>query len=158
MDSGEVTEAISDALAQIVACVKGVLEETPPELVAGVASKGMILTGGGAFLRGLDQLLSIETGVRAKVADDPLSCVAIGAGRAMEYLGGTGLDSAGVGARLPKRPLGPRDYAAAVLPDPVEPLPDEADSAPRPAHWSSKPANRRSGWWVELPEALWGDV
>ena len=79
------SEAISEALAQIVTSVKGVLEDTPPELAADVADKGMILTGGGALLRNLDRLLSIETGVPAYVADDPLSCVAIGAGRALEH-------------------------------------------------------------------------
>jgi rod shape-determining protein MreB len=83
--SHEVTEAISEAVAQIVTNVKSVLEQTPPELAADVADKGMILTGGGALLRNLDKMLSIETGVPAYVADDPLSCVAIGAGRALEH-------------------------------------------------------------------------
>src|ERR671935_1561523 len=85
MNSTEVTEAISEALAQIVTSVKAVLEDTPPELAADVADKGMILTGGGALLRKLDRLLSKETGVPAYVADDPLTCVAIGAGRALEH-------------------------------------------------------------------------
>jgi rod shape-determining protein MreB len=83
--SSEVTEAIGEALVQIVTSVKAVLEDTPPELAADVADKGMILTGGGALLRNLDRLLSIETGVPAYVADDPLTCVAIGAGRALEH-------------------------------------------------------------------------
>ena len=73
MNSSEVTEAISEALAQIVTSVKAVLEDTPPELAADVADKGMILTGGGALLRNLDRLLAIETGVPAYVADDPLT-------------------------------------------------------------------------------------
>src|SRR5215207_4136368 len=85
MTSTEVTEAVSEALAQIVTSVKTVLEQTPPELAADVADKGMILTGGGALLRNLERLLSRETGVPAYVADDPLSCVAIGAGRALEH-------------------------------------------------------------------------
>ena len=85
MNSSEVTEAIYEALQQIVASVKAVLEDTPPELAADVADKGMILTGGGALLRNLDRLLSKETGVPAYVADDPLTCVAIGAGRALEH-------------------------------------------------------------------------
>src|SRR6185295_3251011 len=85
INSVEVTEAISEALTQIVTSVKAVLEDTPPELAADVADKGMILTGGGALLRNLDRLLSRETGVPAYVADDPLSCVAIGAGRALEH-------------------------------------------------------------------------
>jgi rod shape-determining protein MreB len=85
MNSGAVTEAISEALVHIVASVKAVLEDTPPELAADVADKGMILTGGGALLRNLDKLLRFETGVPAYVADDPLTCVAIGAGRALEH-------------------------------------------------------------------------
>jgi rod shape-determining protein MreB and related proteins len=85
MTSSEVTEAVSEALGQIVTSVKGVLEDTPPELAADVSDKGMILTGGGALLRNLDRLLAVETGVPAYVADDPLSCVAIGAGRALEH-------------------------------------------------------------------------
>jgi rod shape-determining protein MreB len=66
-----------------VSSVKTALEQTPPELAADVADRGMILTGGGALLRNLDRLLALETGVPASVADDPLSCVAIGAGRAL---------------------------------------------------------------------------
>lgn len=85
MTSSEVTEAISEALINIIVTVKNVLEQTPPELAADVADKGMILTGGGALLRNLDRLLSMETGVPAYVAEDPLSCVAIGAGRALEH-------------------------------------------------------------------------
>jgi rod shape-determining protein MreB len=85
MTSGEVTEAISEALDAIVVNVKGVLAETPPELAADVSDKGMILTGGGALLRNLDRLLTRETGVPAYVAEDPLTCVAIGAGRALEH-------------------------------------------------------------------------
>jgi len=83
--SDEVTEAISDALSAIVANVKAVLEQTPPELASDVIDKGMVMTGGGALLRHLDKLLSRETGVPAHVADDPMSCVAIGAGKALEH-------------------------------------------------------------------------
>lgn len=83
--SDEVTEAISDALQAIVANVKTVLEQTPPELASDVIDKGMVMTGGGALLRHLDKLLSRETGVPAHVADDPMSCVAIGAGKALEH-------------------------------------------------------------------------
>jgi rod shape-determining protein MreB len=86
LSSHEITEAISDALSQIVTTVKSVLEQTPPELAADVVDKGMVLTGGGALLRNLDRLLARETGVPAYVAEDPLSCVAIGAGRALEHL------------------------------------------------------------------------
>ena len=84
--SHEITEAINDALASIVTNVKSVLEQTPPELAADVHDKGMILTGGGALLRNLDRLLARETGIPAYMADDPLACVSIGAGRALEHL------------------------------------------------------------------------
>ena len=83
--SNEVTEAMSDALVAIIAKVKEVLESTPPELAADVMDHGIIMTGGGALLRNLDRLIARETGVPTYVADDPLSCVAIGAGRALEH-------------------------------------------------------------------------
>jgi rod shape-determining protein MreB len=86
LSSREITEAISDALNSIVTTVKSVLEQTPPELASDVVDKGMLLTGGGALLRNLDRLLARETGVPAYVAEDPLSCVAVGAGRALEHL------------------------------------------------------------------------
>ncbi len=84
--SHEITEAIGDALSSIVTNVKSVLEQTPPELAGDVHDKGMILTGGGALLRNLDRLLARETGVPAYMADNPLACVAVGAGRALEHL------------------------------------------------------------------------
>ena len=84
LTSSEINEAMSETLALIVGNVKAVLEQTPPELAADVATQGMLLTGGGALLRNLDKLLAHETGIPAYVAEDPLSCVAIGAGRALE--------------------------------------------------------------------------
>src|SRR5215210_1335789 len=72
LSSNEITEAISDALSQIVTTVKSVLEQTPPELASDIVDKGMVLTGGGALLRNLDRLLARETGVPAYVAEDPL--------------------------------------------------------------------------------------
>ena len=78
--SEEVREALSEPVQAIVEAVKSVLEKTPPELAADIIDRGVILTGGGALLRGLDKLLSEVTGVPAIVADDPLSCVAIGTG------------------------------------------------------------------------------
>ena len=83
--STEVTDAITDALAAIVQKTREVLETTPPELAADIMDRGIILTGGGSLLRNLDRLLTLETGIPAYVADDPLSCVAIGAGRALEH-------------------------------------------------------------------------
>jgi rod shape-determining protein MreB and related proteins len=85
ISSEEVTDAISDALVSIVTSVKTVLEQTPPELASDVVDRGMILTGGGALLRNIEKLLVRATGVPAYVADDPLTCVAIGSGRALEH-------------------------------------------------------------------------
>lgn len=84
--SHEITDAIGDALQAIVMNVRSVLEQTPPELAADVVDKGMILTGGGALLRNLDRLLARATGVPTYVSDQPLNCVAVGAGRALEHL------------------------------------------------------------------------
>jgi rod shape-determining protein MreB len=85
ISSAEIAEALAEALAAVVGNVRAVLEQTPPELASDVVEKGMILTGGGALLRNLDQLLARETGVPAYVADDPSASVAIGAGRALEH-------------------------------------------------------------------------
>ncbi len=84
LTSTEITEALSETLGMIVSNAKAVLEQTPPELAADVVDRGMLLTGGSSLLRNLDLLFSKQTGVAAFVADDPLSCVAIGAGRALE--------------------------------------------------------------------------
>ena len=81
--SEEIREALSEPVGAIVEAVKAVLEKTPPELAADIIDRGVILTGGGALLRGLDKLLSEVTGVPAIVADDPLSCVALGTGMRM---------------------------------------------------------------------------
>ncbi len=82
--SGEVTEAIAEPLQAMVNVAKGSLERTPPELVSDIIDRGVIMTGGGALLRGLDDLLTEEIGVPFYVADDPMACVALGAGRALE--------------------------------------------------------------------------
>lgn len=83
--SGEVTEAISDVLAAIVDTAKQVLAQTPPELASDIIDKGIVMTGGGALLRNIDALFTRETGVPCYVADDPMQCVAIGAGLALEH-------------------------------------------------------------------------
>jgi rod shape-determining protein MreB len=85
LTSSEVTEAIAEPLRQIVSSARKVMEETPPELASDIVDRGMLLTGGGSLLRNLDRLFAQEIGVPAFVAEDPLSCVAIGAGRAMEH-------------------------------------------------------------------------
>lgn len=84
--SNEVAEAISEELIEIIQAVKMVLQDTPPELGADVIDKGMVLSGGGAYLRGLDELISSATGVPCYIADDPLLCVAKGTGVALENL------------------------------------------------------------------------
>jgi rod shape-determining protein MreB and related proteins len=78
--------AIQQPLEQIVEAVKLVLERTPPELASDVASRGLMLVGGGALLRGVDQLLHRETGLAVTIADEPLTTVVRGAGRALEQL------------------------------------------------------------------------
>jgi len=83
--SMEVMEAIEEPVSSIVEAVKSVLERTPPELAADIIDRGILLTGGGALLRGLDELLTKSTGMPVKVADDPISCVAIGTGKAVMY-------------------------------------------------------------------------
>ena len=84
--SSDVTAAIQDSLATIVSVVRSVLERTPPELASDVIDRGIVLTGGGALLRHLDVLLAQETGIPVHIAENPLDCVAIGAGVALEYL------------------------------------------------------------------------
>jgi rod shape-determining protein MreB len=82
--SAEVTEAISEPLSSIVGVVKSVLEKTPPELASDVIDRGIVMTGGGSLLRNFHLLLTKETGVPCYVADNPIACVALGAGKALE--------------------------------------------------------------------------
>ncbi len=84
--ANEITDAITEPLEAIIGAVRAVLEETPPELSSDIIDKGMILTGGGALLRHLPDLLTEVTGVPCYVADDPLACVAIGTGLALEHM------------------------------------------------------------------------
>lgn len=84
--ASEITDAITEPLEAIIGAVRAVLEETPPELSSDIIDKGMILTGGGAMLRQLPELLTEVTGVPCYVADDPLSAVAIGTGLALEHM------------------------------------------------------------------------
>jgi rod shape-determining protein MreB len=86
VNSEEIREAIVEPVNAIVEAVKITLEKTPPELSADIVDKGIVLTGGGALLRNLDVLLREETGLPVVVADDPLSCVVLGSGRALERL------------------------------------------------------------------------
>ena len=84
--STEISQAIADPLTQILAAVRNVLERTPPELASDIIDQGIVLTGGGALLRRLDELIAQETGVPCYPAPDPLRCVAVGAGIALDYL------------------------------------------------------------------------
>jgi rod shape-determining protein MreB len=84
LTAGEVTEAIAEPLVAIVGVVKAVLEKTPPELASDVIDRGIVMTGGGSQLRGFNQLLTKKTGVPCYVADNPIACVALGAGKALE--------------------------------------------------------------------------
>ena len=84
--SNEILEALSEQLNQIVVAVKNALEKTPPELGADIAEHGLMLTGGGALLRDLDQLLKEETGLPVHVAEEPLNCVVKGCGIALENM------------------------------------------------------------------------
>ena len=86
ISSNEILEALTEPLNQIVSAVKQALEQTPPELGADIAEKGMVLTGGGALLRDLDRLLMEETGLPVIVADDPLTCVVRGSGKALDKI------------------------------------------------------------------------
>ncbi|HEY0962780.1 MAG: rod shape-determining protein [Pseudomonadota bacterium] len=92
LNSDEILEALQEPLSAIVQAVKSALEQSPPELASDIAESGLVLTGGGALLRDLDKLLSEETGLPVIVADDPLTCVARGGGKAMELMDMHALD------------------------------------------------------------------
>lgn len=92
LNSEEILEALKEPLAGIVNAVKSALEASPPELASDIAERGMVLTGGGALLRDIDRLLSEETGLPVIVAEDPLTCVARGGGKALEMMDTRGLD------------------------------------------------------------------
>ena len=82
----EVREALEESLQKITDAIKETLERTPPELSADIIDHGIMLTGGGALLRGLDQLINRETGIDVHVAENPLDCVAVGAGAVLDHL------------------------------------------------------------------------
>lgn len=78
INSEEIREAIADPIVQIIDAIRSTLEKTPPELASDIIDKGIVLTGGGALLRGLDEMISAETGIFVTVADNPMDCVALG--------------------------------------------------------------------------------
>jgi rod shape-determining protein MreB len=92
LNSNEILEALQEPLSGIVGAVRSALEQAPPELAADIAERGMVLTGGGALLKDLDRLLMEETGLPVIVAEDPLTCVARGGGRALELMKIRGMD------------------------------------------------------------------
>lgn len=93
LNSNEILEALQEPLSGIVEEVKLALEDTPPELGADVASRGIVLTGGGALLKDIDRLIAEETGVPAFIADDPLTCVARGGGMVLEQMDEKGISA-----------------------------------------------------------------
>lgn len=86
VSADEIAKALEDTVAQIIQSVKDTLEQSPPELAADIMDRGIVLTGGGALLRNLDKVLSDETNMPVLVSENPLDCVAIGTGRALENL------------------------------------------------------------------------
>ncbi|PVZ71935.1 rod shape-determining protein [Pelagibaculum spongiae] len=92
LNSNEILEALTEPLQGIVQAVKRALEQSPPELASDIAENGIVLTGGGALMRGIDRLIQEETGLPVIVAEDPLTCVARGGGRALEIMDANGGD------------------------------------------------------------------
>lgn len=86
LSSEEVSEALAEPMTRVAACVRSTLEETPPELIGDIIDREIVVTGGGALLRGIDKYLSKEMGVRVKCMDNPLLSVVTGAGRALEEI------------------------------------------------------------------------
>jgi len=91
IDSVEVREALKDPITQIIDEIKIVFGKTPPELAADIVDRGIVMTGGGSLLRGLDKLIQKETGVPAIIAEQPELCVALGAGKYFDYIKGADL-------------------------------------------------------------------
>ena len=88
VSSEETEEALRDTTGQVVEAIHSVLEKTPPELAADIASRGIVLTGGGSLLRGLEDLIAYKTGINTMTAEDPMTAVAIGTGKYVEFLAG----------------------------------------------------------------------
>ncbi len=86
VSSTEILDALSEPAAAIVSGVKGVLEQTPPEILGDIVANGMLFTGGGALVKGLDTLVSKATGINVHIADNPAQCVAIGTGRSLSHM------------------------------------------------------------------------
>ncbi len=88
VSSEETEEALRDTTGQVVEAIHSVLEKTPPELAADISARGIVLTGGGSLLRGLEDLIAYKTGINTMTAEDPMTAVAIGTGKYVEFLAG----------------------------------------------------------------------
>ena len=88
VSSEETEDALREATSQIIETIHSVLEKTPPELAADIADRGIVLTGGGSLLRGLEDLIAEKTGINTMTAEDPMTAVAIGTGKYVEFLAG----------------------------------------------------------------------
>jgi len=86
VSSEEIEPALRETTSKIVEAIHGVLEHTPPELAADIADRGIVLTGGGSMLRGLEELIESRTGINTMTAEEPMTCVAIGTGKYVEFL------------------------------------------------------------------------
>jgi rod shape-determining protein MreB len=86
INDSDIREALHDPIYAIVDAVKTALERTPPELASDLAEKGIVMAGGASLLHGLDTLIALETHLRVRVADDPLSCVVLGTGKVLDEL------------------------------------------------------------------------
>lgn len=86
--SEDVREALEETTNQIVEAIHGVLESTPPELAADIADRGIVMTGGGCLLRGLEKLIESRIGINTMTAENPMICVAVGTGQYLDYLNG----------------------------------------------------------------------
>lgn len=86
INSDEIRESIQEQVDSIVETIKIALEQTPPELAADIVDRGIVLTGGGALLKGLDHLLRLETGLPITITEDPLTTVVLGSGKALEEI------------------------------------------------------------------------
>ena len=88
VSSEETEEALKEATSQIIEAIHSVLERTPPELAADIASRGIVLTGGGSLLRGLEELITEKTGINTMTAEDPMTAVAVGTGKYVDFIAG----------------------------------------------------------------------
>lgn len=87
ISSSEITEALEEPVASIIEAVHSILEQTPPELASDISDRGIVMTGGGSLIYGFDKLLQARTGINVLVADEAISCVATGTGKALDNLG-----------------------------------------------------------------------